>query len=63
MPETRHIKEQARRLVDELPEDTTWADLARLVIERQRVEEGIADLDTGITWTSNEIRDKLSIPK
>ena len=63
MSETRHIKEKARQLVEELPENATWADFARLVIERQRVEEGIADLDAGITWTSEEIRDKLHIPK
>jgi len=63
MPETTHVKEEARRLVDELPENATWADFARLVIERQRVEEGIADLDAGITWTSDEVRDKLRIPK
>jgi len=30
---------------------------------RQRVEEGIADLDAGIAWTSDEIREKLGIPK
>jgi hypothetical protein len=59
----KQIKEEAMRLVDELPEDATWADFARLVIERQRVEEGIADLDAGITWTSDEIREKLRIPK
>jgi hypothetical protein len=63
MPETTHIKEKARQLVEELPENATWADFARVVIERQRVEEGIADLDAGITWTSEEIRDKLHIPK
>jgi hypothetical protein len=34
-----------------------------LVVERQRVEEGIADLDAGITWTSDQIREKLHIPK
>ncbi len=63
MPETTHIKDEARRLVDKLPENATWADFARLVVERQRVEEGIADLDAGITWTSDEVRDKLRIPK
>ncbi len=63
MPGTSHIKEEARRLVDELPEDATWTDFARLVIERQRVEEGIADLDAGIAWTSDQIREKLRIPK
>ena len=63
MSEPVPIKEEARRLVDELPEDATWSDFARLVIERQRVEEGIADLDAGVIWTSDQIRDKLSIPK
>ena len=56
-------KEEARRLVDALPENATWTDFARLVTERQRVEEGIADLDAGIRWSSDEIRDKLSIPR
>ena len=63
MPETTPIKEEAQRLVDTLPDDATWGDLARLVLERQRVEEGLADLDAGVTWTSDEIRDKLGIPK
>jgi len=27
------------------------------------IEEGIADLDAGTVWTSDEIRDKLGIPK
>jgi len=64
MPETIHIKkEEARQLVEKLPENATWADFARLVLQRQRIEEGIADLDAGITWTSDEIRDKLTVPK
>ena len=63
MSDSTRIKEEARRLVEELPEDATWTDLARLVIERQRVAEGIADLDAGIMWSSDEIRDKLNIPR
>lgn len=63
MSETTQIKDEARRLVDELPQNATWTDFARLVIERQRIEEGIADLDAGITWTSSEIREKLNLPK
>ena len=63
MSETTPIKEEARRLVDELPENATWSDFARLVIERQRIEEGTADLDAGISWNSDEIREKLGIPK
>jgi hypothetical protein len=63
MSQSTPIKKEAHRLVDELPENATWADFARLVIERQRVEEGITDLDAGVTWTSEEIRNKLGIPK
>ncbi len=63
MSETAHAKEEARRLVAALPEDATWTDFARLVFERQRIEEGIADLDAGITWSSDEIRDKLKISR
>jgi hypothetical protein len=40
MSESTPIKEEARLLVEELPEDTMWSDFARLVIQRQRVEEG-----------------------
>ena len=40
-----------------------WTDLPRLVIERQWIEEGIADLDVGITWSSNEIRDKFKLSR
>ena len=63
MSKTTSVKEQARRPVEELPESATWPDFARLVTERQRVEEGIADLDAGMTWIHDELRNKLGIPK
>ncbi|HJQ22601.1 MAG TPA: hypothetical protein VKA60_01710 [Blastocatellia bacterium] len=63
MENATHVKEEARRLVEELPENVSWADFARLVLERQRVEEGLADLDAGVSWTSEEIREKLGMPK
>jgi hypothetical protein len=63
MAETTHVKEEARRIVESLPENATWADVARLVSERQRIEEGISDLDEGRLWSSDQIRDKLGIPK
>ena len=63
MGNATHVKEEARKLVEELPENVSWADFARLVIERQRVEEGLNDLDAGAIWTSDDIREKLGIPK
>jgi hypothetical protein len=63
MQEPTHVKEEARKLVEELPDNVSWADFARLVLERRRIEEGLADLDAGVTWTSDEIREKLGIPQ
>jgi hypothetical protein len=63
MENATHVKEEARRLVEELPENVSWADFARLVLERQRVEEGLADLEAGVSWTSEEIRERLGMPK
>lgn len=63
MGNATHVKEEARKLVEELPENVSWADFARLVIERQRVEEGFNDLEAGVIWTSDDIREKLGIPK
>jgi hypothetical protein len=61
MQDTSHLKEEARKLIEALPDDATWEDFTRLVLERQMIEEGIADLEAGRTWTSDQIREKLGI--
>jgi predicted transcriptional regulator len=61
MQESTHIKEEALKLIESLPDDTTWEDLTRLMLERQMIEEGIADLEAGRVWSSDEIRQKLGM--
>ena len=61
MQESTHIKKDALTLIESLPEDVTWEDLTRLMLERQLIEEGIADIDAGRVWTSDEIREKLGM--
>lgn len=61
MQEPTHIKDEALELVKSLPEDATWEDLTRLMLERQLIEEGIADIEAGRVWTSDEIREKLGM--
>ena len=61
MGETTHIKEEALRLIESLPDDATWEDLTRLMLERQLIEEGIADIEADRVWTSDEIREKLGM--
>jgi predicted transcriptional regulator len=61
MQETSHIKEEALRLIESMPDDATWEDLTRLMLEQQLIEEGIADIESGRVWTSDEIREKLGM--
>lgn len=37
------IKEEARRLVEALPDDSTWEDLMYQIYVRETVEAGLAD--------------------
>jgi len=57
------IKDEARELIGSLPDSATWQDVVRTVFERLMIEEGIADLESGHVWTSDEIRQKLAIPR
>jgi hypothetical protein len=43
------IKEEARRLVDQLPENPTWDDLMHEIYVRQSIEKGLADSEAGRT--------------
>jgi predicted transcriptional regulator len=61
MQGTNHIKDEALELVESLPDDATWEDLTRMMFERQLIEEGIADIQAGRVWTSDEIRKKLGL--
>lgn len=61
MQQTSNVKQEATRLINALPDDATWEDLARLMLEQQMIEEGIADLEAGRVWTSDEIREKLGM--
>jgi Tfp pilus assembly protein PilO len=45
--EVTSVKQEARRLVDQLPEDCTWDDLMHEIYVRQAIESGLADSDAG----------------
>ncbi|HKV42066.1 MAG TPA: hypothetical protein VJX67_22870 [Blastocatellia bacterium] len=67
MQQTVDIKDQARKLIDSLPDSaalrTQMEDVSRTEFERLLIEEGIADLDAGRVWTSDQIRDKLALDR
>ena len=59
MAESRDIKADARRLVDELPDTATWEDLMYEVYVRQSIEAGLADSDAGRTVSRDEAVNRL----
>jgi predicted transcriptional regulator len=55
------IKEEALRLVKQLPEDATWEDLQYAIYVHQAIEAGEADADAGRVYTSDEVRAKFKL--
>ncbi|MBX2991297.1 MAG: hypothetical protein KF749_09015 [Bacteroidetes bacterium] len=61
--ESASIKEEAKRLIDKLPENTTWDDLMYEIYVRQAVEAGLADSLAGRTSRVEEVRAKFKLPQ
>lgn len=54
MDPARNVKEEAHRLVDQLPANASWDDLMYEVYVRQAVEAGLADADAGRVVSQEE---------
>jgi predicted transcriptional regulator len=55
------IKEEARRLVERLPEDATWEDLQYEIYVRQAIEPGLKDSREGRTVPLEEARRRFGL--
>ncbi len=55
------IKQEAKRLIDRLPEDITWDDLMHEIYVRQSVENGLVDSEAGKTTDVSEVRRKFGL--
>ena len=53
-------KEDARALIDRLPDDATWDDLMHEIYVRQVIEAGLADSRAGRTRDVREIREQYA---
>lgn len=63
MMSTTTVRDEARRLVDQLPDDATWEDLLYQIYVRQSVEAGLEDCRTGRLVSVEELRRRLGLPK
>jgi hypothetical protein len=54
-------KEEAHRLIDQLPEGATWEDLMQEIYLRESIEKGIEQSRAGKTREVSEIRRKYGL--
>ena len=56
------VKDEARELVEQLPDNATWEDVQFEVYLRQAIEAGLKDAEQGRTLPSDEARARLGLP-
>lgn len=63
MTTTTTLKDEARRLIDCLPDDADWDDLMEEIYVRAAIANGIRDSDAGRTIPVEEVRAQFGLPK
>jgi predicted transcriptional regulator len=58
-----NIKQEAHRLIENLPENATWDDLMYEIYVRQAIEAGFTDSEAGRTLDVKEVRAKFGLSK
>lgn len=56
-------KQEAKRLVDMMPDNATWDDLIHEIYVREVIERGLADSRAGCTKDVREVRRKYGLPE
>lgn len=57
------IRDEAHRLVEQLPDDATWDDLLYHIYVRQTINVGLADADAGRVVSTEEVKRRLGLPQ
>ena len=55
------IKEEAKSLINKMPDNCTWDDLMHEIYVRQTIEAGLRDSQEGRTKDVSEIRKKYGL--
>ena len=58
---TVNVKEEAIRLIENLPEDVTWEDLMDMIYVRLSIEAGLADSEAGRVKDVADVRSKFGL--
>lgn len=57
----QNVKEEAKRLIESLPETVSWDDLMHEIYVRQSIEAGLADSEAGRVIDVAEVRAKFGL--
>ena len=60
---TPTVKDQARELIERLPDSATWDDLQYEIYVRQAIEAGLADSDADRVEPVAEVRHSFGLPE
>ena len=55
------IKEEARKLVEELSDDATWEQLEYKIHVRRKIAQGLESLEKSQTLSTEEVRQQLGL--
>ena len=58
----QNVKEEARKLVENLPDDVTWDDLLYQIYVRQTIEAGLADSEADRVTEVEKVREEFGLP-
>ena len=59
--QAQSIKQQAKELVDNLPNNATWEDVMYRIYVRQAIDAGVQDSDAGRTMDVKEVRKRFGL--
>lgn len=53
------VKDEAKKLIDQLPEETTWDDIMYEIYARKKIEDALKAVEEGKVVSHEEARKKL----
>ncbi len=62
MPASVTFRDEAHRLIDELPDNASWEDLIDRIYVRKAIETGLDEVAAGRTMPVEEVRRRLGLP-
>ena len=57
------IRDKVNETLETLPKDASWDDVMYRIYVRQKIENGLNDVDSGQTISVSEVRKRFGLPE